>query len=518
MRAIRTTCLALAVTLPLAAADCAALAKLALPTTTITVADEVTTGTFQPPAGKPLADLPAFCRAAGVIKPSSDSDIRVEVWLPVNGWNSKFVGVGNGGFAGAIAYGGLASAVRNGYAVAATDTGHQAGGTDAGWALGHPEKVIDYGYRAIHETAVVGKALAETYYGAKPKRSYFSSCSNGGRQALMEAQRFPEDYDGIIAGAPANDFTHLASFFVSIVQATAGTPGAYVSQAKLPAIQSAALAACDKLDGVADGVVENPATCRFELAKLKCEGAESDSCLTAPQMEGVKRIYAGLRDSKGKLLYPGFSMGGEAQPGGWGPWMTGPAPEKATMLAFGAGFYKNLVYGDPAWDYKKFNPDTDVKAAMAKVAPIVNATDPDLRRFEARGGKLILYHGWCDAAIPAQAVIDYYNSVQKKLGKKRTAGFVRLFLVPGMQHCGGGAGPNTFGQGGPTRGDAASDISAALEKWVETGAAPERIVASRNSEAEVRTRPLCAYPKVARYKGTGGTNEAANFDCASPGK
>jgi len=437
--------------------------------------------------------------------------------MPSTGWNSKFQGVGNGGFAGSITYAGLADAVRNGYAAASTDTGHQGGGTDAAWALGHPEKVVDFGHRAIHEMTVTGKAITEAFYGAKPRRSYFSSCSNGGRQALMEAQRYPQDYDGIIAGAPANNWTHLLGLAVSNMQATAGSATAYIPAAKLPAIQAAALAACDKSDDVEDGVVENPTACRFDPGTLLCSGAEDNKCLTAAQVKALRKLYDGMRDAKGRLLYPGYSPSGEADQAGWGPWITGAAPEKSLMFAFGTGFYKNIVFNDPAWDYKKFT-DADFKTAEAKTASIMNSTDPNLRRFKARGGKLILYHGWCDAAIPAQAVIDYYRSVQKKMGSKGTAEFVRLFMVPGMQHCGGGAGPNTFGQFGVAQGDARSNIAAALEKWVETGAAPEEIVATKKTSSAVRTRPLCAYPRVAKYKGTGSTDEAGNFDCVEPGK
>lgn len=503
------------------AGDCAGLARLGLPETTITIAEEVTAGAFQPPGGQGLKGLPAFCRVAGVIKPSSDSDIRFEAWMPAMGWNSKFQGVGNGGFAGSISYGGLADAVRNGYAAASTDTGHQGGGTDATWALGHPEKVVDFGHRAIHETTVKGKAITEAFYGSKPKRSYFNSCSNGGRQALMEAQRYPEDYDGIISGAPANHWTHLLGLAVSNMRATAGNAAAYIPQAKLPAIQAAALTVCDKLDAVEDGVVENPAACRFDPATLLCGGAENGKCLTEPQVNALGKLYDGLRDSKGKLLYPGYAMSGEAEQGGWGQWITGPEPEKSLLFAFGTGFYKNMVFGDPAWDYRKFNVDADLRTAVAKTAGILNATDPDLQRFKARGGKLILYHGWCDAAIPAQAVIDYYRSVTKKLGAKRTAEFVRLFMVPGMQHCGGGAGPSAFGQGGVAQGDARSNIAAALERWVEQGTAPEEVIATKDRSAAnpvVRTRPLCAYPKVAKYKSTGGTDDASSFACVEPGK
>ncbi len=510
-----------ALAMPAAGGDCADLAKLNLPVTKINVAEEVTTGTFQPPGGRGLKNLPVFCRVAGVIQASGDSNILFEVWMPAEGWNAKFQGIGNGGFAGSISYAGLADAVRNSYAAASTDTGHQGNGTDATWAAGHPEKVVDFGHRAIHETALKGKAIAEAFYGSKPKRSYFNSCSNGGRQALMEAQRYPEDYDGIISGAPANHWTHLLSLAMSIMQATAGDAAGYISQSKLPGIQAAALASCDKLDGVEDGVVENPAGCRFDPAMLLCRGAQTDKCLTQPQVKALEKIYDGLRDSKGKLLYPGYSMSGEAEEGGWAPWITGPEPEKSQMFAFGTGFYKNMVFGDPAWDYRKFSVDADFKIAVARTAGILNATNPDLRRFKARGGKLILYHGWCDAAIPAQAVIDYYQRVVKKMGSKSTREFVRLFMVPGMQHCGGGAGPNAFGQGGVAQGDARSNISAALERWVEQGVAPEEIIATRNRGATsgpARTRPLCAYPKVARYKGAGSTDDAADFECVAPGK
>ncbi len=486
------------------AADCASLGKLALPHTTIAEAAAVPAGDF-----KSQKNLPAFCRVAGAIAPSADSDIRFEVWLPAAGWNGKFLGVGNGGYAGSISFGGMAEAIRSGYATASTDTGHTAkGGVDASWALGHPEKVIDFGHRAIHEMTVKGKAITEAFYGAAPKRSYFSSCSNGGRQALMEAQRYPADYDGIIAGAPANDWVHLMTNGARIMHAMQA-PESYIPAAKLPAIQAAALAACDRNDAVPDGVVENPAQCRFDPSVLLCRGAENDQCLTAPQVESLRAIYSKLRDAKGRQVYPGYALGGEAEPGGWGAWITGPAPEKSAMFAFSTNFFKYMVYGDENWDYRKFDLARDLAAAR-KVAVHLSAVNPDLRAFHARGGKLILYHGWCDAAIPGQAVIDYYDSVVRKMGAKRAGQFVRLFMAPGVQHCGGGAGPNNFGQGSAPKGDPAQSIAAALLAWVEEGRAPEQIVAMRKG----RTRPLCAYPKTARYKGSGSTDDAANFECA----
>jgi feruloyl esterase len=507
---------------PAGAATCESLARLSLPATAISVAESVPAGSFAPPGGKPIPNLPAFCRVAGSIKPSSDSDIQFEVWMPASGWNRKFLGIGNGGYAGSIGFGGLAAAVAKGYASASTDTGHRAGGTDASWALGHPEKVIDFGYRAIRETTVQGQAIVRAFYGERPRRSYFSSCSNGGRQALMEAQRFPQDYDGIIAGAPANYWTRLMSTAIWDVQATLSDPASYIPASKLPAIQAASLAACDANDGVKDGVIENPARCRFDPSKLLCNGPESDQCLTAPQLAALKKLYSGPANSKGELVFPGYPTGGEAGAGGWGSWITGDGPGKSLMYAYGTQFYRDIVFSDLAWDFRAFQLDRDLKTAEDKVARVLNSTDPDLKRFRDRGGKLILYHGWCDAAIPAPNTINYYRSVEAKMGAGRTRSFVRLYMVPGMQHCSGGAAPNSFGQGGPPQGDPRSNIAASLERWVEDGVAPGPIVATlyktgtNPASGIVRTRPLCPYPQVAKWNGTGSADEAANFTCVLP--
>jgi hypothetical protein len=498
---------------------CDALTKLSLPATTINRAESVPAGSFNPPSGKALANLPAFCRVAGVIKPSSESNIQFEVWLPASGWNGKFQGLGNGGFAGAIGYDQLGIAVTGGYATAATDTGHQAGGTDASWALGHPEKIADFGYRAIHETAVQAKAIIHAFYGEAPKRSYFSSCSNGGRQALMEAQRYPDDYDGIIAGAPANYWTHLLANAAWDQLALGGEKDSYIPFKKLRAIQDAALAACDSLDGVKDGVIENPARCHFDPGVLLCKAAETDSCLTAPQVAALKKLYEGGHNSHGQI-FPGYAPGGEAEPGGWTVWITGASPEHSLMYAFGTQFFKNMVFDNANWDYHTFNADRDTQAADEKQSRNMNATDPDLSRFRAHGGKLLMYHGWSDAAIAPQNAINYYDSVVGKMGAKDAGGFVRLFMVPGMQHCFAGVGPNSFGQFGVSNGDPDHDIDAALERWVEKGVAPEHIIAAKHKSdmdgksAVIRTRPLCAYPLVAHYKGSGSTDDAANFTCA----
>lgn len=498
--------LALSFATPLLAADCADLAKLALPQAKVTLATAIPAGAFTPPGGRPIPNLPAFCRLAATLTPTSDSDIKIEVWLPAK-WNNQLFGVGNGGYAGSISYSGLAEGLRHGFAAVSTDTGHTAT-PDASWALNHPEKITDFGHRAIHLMTVQAKAVITAHYGTAPKKSYFSSCSNGGRQALMEAQRYPEDYDGIIAGAPANAWISLMTTAAKNTQATGR---AYLPAAKLPAIQAAVLTACDQLDGVKDSVLENPAACRFDPASLRCAGPETNDCLTAPQIESLKTVYAGLRSAQGKPLFPGYSPSGEAEPGGWGPWITGPAHDKSALYGFSTSFFRFFVHSDPNWDYKTFDISKDLPAAQ-KLAPALDSTSPDLKAFHARGGKLILYHGWCDAAIPAQNAIDYYQSVVKKMGTKRAAQFVRLFMVPGMQHCSGGVGPHTFGQSSSPQGDPTTNIAAALARWVEQGQAPEQLIASKPG----RTRPLCAYPKQARYKGTGSTDDAANFTCTAP--
>jgi dienelactone hydrolase len=502
-----------------AAQTCESLGKLTLPATSIASAESVPAGSFTAPTGKAMSNLPAFCRVTGAIKPAPDSNIQFEVWMPAASWNGKFQGVGNGGFAGSIGYDQMGDAVAHNYATASTDTGHHAGGTDATWALDHPDKITDFGNRAIHETAVKAKAIVHAFYGDGPQRSYFSSCSNGGRQALMEAQRYPEDYDGIIAGAPANYWTHLLANAAWDNLALLGDKDSFIPPKKLPAIQAAALAACDAQDGVKDGVIEDPSRCHFDPAVLACQAAESDSCLTAPQVAALKKLYAGGRNSHGQL-FPGYAPGGEAEPGGWAVWITGPAPERSLMYAFGTQFFKNMVFDNAAWDYHTFDADRDTKAAEDKQSGNLNATDADLSRFRERGGKLILYHGWSDAAIAPENTIDYYNSVAKQMGASQTTTFVRLFMVPGMQHCGGGSGTNSFGQLTVSSGDADRDMDAALERWVEKGVAPERIVAAKrkndmNPASDiVRTRPLCAYPLVAHYQGSGSTDDAANFVCA----
>ena len=463
-------------------------------------------------------DLPAFCRVAVEAKPTSDSDIKIQVWLPASGWNGKLQGVGNGGFAGQIDETQLGNALKRGYAATATDTGHTGSPIDAIWAVGQPEKVIDFGHRGIHEMTRVAKAVVQAYYGKAQQKSYFAGCSDGGREALMEAQRYPEDYDGILAGAPANNWTPLLTTAAYDTQALTQDAANFIPQNKIATIAAAVNAACDASDGVKDGILNDPRQCHFDPATIQCKGEDADTCLTAAQVSTLKKLYAGTPDAKGRVVYPGYLPGAEEGQGGWGLWITGPAPQKSLMASFGKAFFSDFVYEKTDWDLKSFSVDADLKAATDKTAQALNATDPNLKPFAARGGKLIIYHGWNDPAITALNTVNYYDSVIKTMGSKEVPEFVRLYMVPGMQHCGDGRGTDSFGAVGDfNSGDPRNSVAAALEQWVEKGTAPGTIIASKfegedHTHAKM-TRPLCVYPQEAKYKGSGDPNDAANFAC-----
>ncbi|HSB17020.1 MAG TPA: tannase/feruloyl esterase family alpha/beta hydrolase [Bryobacteraceae bacterium] len=509
------------------AAGCERLASSAVPNTRIVLAQSVPAGAFDgPPAvfsGANLSSfyksLPAFCRIVAKAQPSADSDIGIEVWMPTSGWNGKLRGLGNGGFAGQMDYMQMGTAVKSGYAAAATDTGHTGGPVDASWAMGHPEKVIDFGHRAVHEMTLVAKALVRAFYGHGPERSYFAGCSDGGREALMEAQRYPADYDGILAGAPANDWTRLLTMSVMDSQALLVDPRSYIPPAKIAVIAAAVRDSCDEQDGLRDGIVNDPRQCPFDPARLVCHSGEADTCLTDQQASALRKLYDGPRDSKGKLIFPGYSPGAEEGDGGWITWITGPAPGKSVMLMFGLGYFSNMVYEQADWDFKTFTPEAGLEAAERKTAAALNATDANLEPFMKHGGKLLLYHGWADPAIPPLNTIRYYDSVVSSLGQQRANSFVRLFMIPGMQHCSGGPGPDWIGQDGVMEpGDPLHNANTALEQWVERGAAPAKLVATKlvmgESAGKARTtRLLCPHPTVARYSGSGDTGDAANFEC-----
>lgn len=486
---------------PVFAASCESLATLALKDTAVTTARLVPAGQFVAPgdrqnAGRgpsPYATLGEFCRVAATLTPTSDSDIKVEVWLPARNWNGKFQAVGNGGWAGVISYSAMADAVRAGYASASTDTGHVGGrGT---FALGHPEKLVDFAWRSEHEMAVKAKAVIAAFYGSGPRLSYWNGCSTGGRQGLKAAQMFPDDYDGIVAGAPAN----RTAISLWIADAVLKDPASYIPPSKYPVIHQAALAACDARDGLKDGLIDDPRSCRFDPSVLACKAGDGPDCLTAPQVTAAKKIYSpAINPRTGKEMFASLVPGTEL---GWGVQAQGPEPSANIYDQ-----YRYVVFKDANWDWKTFNFDSDVVRGDLPENLIMNATDPNMQKFFARGGKLLLYHGWSDPNVPAVNTIKYYDQVVAHVGgASKAADRVRLFMAPGMGHCGGGTGPNTFDKMGP------------LEQWVEQGKAPEQLPASHSTDGKVdRTRPLCAYPQVARHTGTGSTDDAANFVCRAP--
>jgi feruloyl esterase len=477
-----------------AAANCESLSSLALKDGSVTMAQAVAAGGFTQPGGRgggaAYANLPAFCRVAATLKPSSDSEIKIEVWLPSGNWNNSLESAGNGAWAGTIGYPAMATALAGGYAAASTDTGHTGGSVM--FVAGHPERLTDFAYRAVHAMTVAAKAITAGYYGQAPKHSYFNGCSTGGRQAIAEAQRFPGDYDGIIAGDPDFYATHIQAAQLFIGQSAHLTESSYIPPANYPALHKAALDACDALDGVKDGVIEDPTRCKFDPGTIACTDVAGPSCLTPQQVETARKTYAGVH--AGKSMLWGLEPGSES---GWAS-LSGPQP-----LGLALDTYQYLVFNDPKWDYHTLDATKDVAAADKAIGATMNSADPNLKPFFSHGGKLILYHGWADPGIPPMFSVEYYkNVVDKTGGMKKAADSIRLFMVPGMGHCQGGDGPSTF------------DSMAALADWVEHGKSPERMIASHSSGGQVdRTRPLCPYPQTALYKGSGSTDDAANFSC-----
>lgn len=505
------SCLLSVAAFGLAQQPCEQLAKLNLPGLTVASAGPVAAGTFTPPV-QPVrpVQVPAFCRVIGVLWP----EINFELWLPAQ-WNKKYLAVGNGGLAGTINYASMAGPLQAGYAVGSTDTGHKAAETE--WALGHFERVVDFGYRAIHVMAQADKAIVRTFYGSEAQHSFFDGCSNGGRQALMEAQRYPEDFDGIIAGDPGNHWTRLYSGgHAWIVRAM--LDDGYIPTAKVPIIAKAVNKACDALDGIEDGILNDPRKCHIDPTVLLCKGSVQDDCLTSAQVDAVRKIWNGARTAEGDQIQPPILPGGEDGTGGWQQWITSTGPASGGHATLGLAAFRYIAFENPKWDWRDFKFDapkgfdSDVEFVDQKLGPIMNATDPDLRPFQARGGKLIQYHGLSDPDISPWDSIHYYEDVAATVGRgsnaiRDTASFYRLFLVPGMQHCRGGPGPNEF------------NMLGALEKWVEQGVAPDSVVASHATNGKVdRTRPLCAYPKEAKWNGSGSADQAENFSCVLPGK
>jgi len=497
---------------PTFAASCESLASTALPHATVTMAETVLPGTFalsgsagtaQGGAGPKFDDLAAFCRVMATSKPSSDSDIKIEVWLPVSGWNGKFQGTGNGCFGGAISYTAMADVLRTGSAGAATDTGHDSTKGcfvpgDGAFALGHPEKLKDFGERAYHDMTVDAKILIAAFYGSGPKLSFLDQCGGGSREGLSEVQRYPEDWDAVAAGGLDGYSTHHVLAQLWAWQATHKTEASYIPPSKYPILHEAALAACDVRDGVKDGVISDPTRCKFDPAVLKCKGVDGPNCLTAPQVEAARTIYTAPTNprTKEKLfgpLLPGSELG-------WGA-VAGPQP-----FAYAIDVFKYVAFKDPTWDIRTrpINFDSDVKLVDAPENLILDASDPDISKFIDRGGKLLMIGGWSDTPIAPSSNTQYFDALIEKMGPKRLKDSVRFYMVQGMGHCPGKAGPNAY----------YVDTFHIIQDWKERGIVPEDLIATHYVNGkEDRKVLVCQYPRVAIYKGSGDANDPANFSC-----
>jgi len=471
----------------IAAGSCESLVGLAVPAASITRTAVV------PAGATPFKTPRAFCRVLVTMTPTSDSVIKLEVWLPVDGWNGKFLAVGNGDAAGVISYAAMTDAVGRGYATSSTDTGHV--GNSMEFALGHRERYVDFGYRSLHEMTLKAKAIIEAFYGTQPQLSYWSGCSQGGRQGITEAARYPSDYDAIIAGAAAIEHMQLHAARIALNVFVHRSANSYIPPEKYPVIHRAALNACDALDGVKDGLIEDPARCRFDPHVLECKGGDGPSCLTPAQVETARGMYAPIKEpSTGSVISPALLQPGSEL--GWAR-LAGPEPLRNAVEPF-----KYVVFNNPKWDWHAFSLATDLPRALQVDNGIINFTDPNLEPFFDRGGKLLMYHGWADPQVTPLSSIRYFTDVLKSVGESTRRKFIQLYMEPGVNHCRGGEGPDTF------------DVVGALEEWVKTGNAPARIIASHSTEFTVdRTRPLCPYPQVAAYKGTGSIDSAGNFRC-----
>ena len=515
---------------PAAADRCTNLLSMSLlPNTKITLAQTYTagqtvSGTTTAPAG--------LCRVAGTIKPGPKSNVQFEVWIPTDGsWNGKYQQIGNGGFAGSISLSGIANAVSRGYATAGTDDGTSGPPSGAPAFIGNPDVLLDYGYRAIKATSEDSKTIIDIVTGQAPSYSYFVGCSDGGREALQEAQRFPNDFDGIIVGSPVNDQVgEFGSSYLYDMQATltgrqtTGIPDAYIPTSKLPLLSNAALTQCVGKDGgvAKDAFLSDPRQCFFDPGVVECRhGQDPDTCLTPAQVEAAREIYAGPHDH-GILLFPGYEPGGEAATGDWSTWISGSSPTMpGSQYTLGFGFGCDLMQGVTSCDYLGgIDVVQQDDTARRIFQPILSSVNPDLRPFKAHGGKMIQYAGWADTAIAPENGLNYYRKVTQTIGDPHD--FYRIFMVPGMAHCSGGAGPNAFGNGtsnGPVI-DADHDLVKALERWVEQGIAPDKLIATHYvnnvpAQGVQFQRPLCPYPERGEYVGKGDPNDAANFRCVA---
>ena len=511
--------------------SCESLANFSHPNTTINSAQSQSGGAYVAPDAWHLAftNLPPYCEVLATIAPTADSSIGVRVWMPTQRYNGRYLGTGNGGYAGGYFFSELADGINRGFATANTNMGATgAAGVNGDALVGHPEKWKDFGWRATHLMTVFSKALINTFYGNPASRSYFAGCSTGGQQGLMEAQRFPNDYDGILAGAPAFNRTHIHTVPVAQYRATHATPASYIPATKFDVINQAVLAQCRGKDGGAptDAFLTDPRLCKFDPATLACPaGLDGPTCLNPDQVAAMKVYYTGsVNLATGALIHPGNARGSEtSNPAALGLALNESLPEPSFDSLF------KWVFG-LTWQWQTFDFNRHVDMVDEVLAKDLNATSTELRPFANRGGKLILYTGWADPLIPSQSTINYYNALVASYGGthgaaalKKTQNFARLFMAPGMWHCKEGPGPSSFGnvlaQQAPSY-DTQYDLLTSLTQWVEQGIAPESVIATKyNTDTRelgiAMQRPLCAYPKIPVYKGAGNPNVASSFACAA---
>jgi hypothetical protein len=501
------------------AVECTDLKRVVSPNTQVTSAAPES-GSFQTPKdglGNTTKVTLPFCRVTGVAHSVPGSDIHFEVWLPpADKWIGGMLTSGDLGHSGAPNYPSMNDGLERGFAAVGDDLGHQSNAFAMDWAVGHPTRLVDWGYRASHFTAVAAKAVIDAYYGHPARHAYFTGCSHGGGTALGEAQRYPADYDGIIAGDFGEDWTALSAAYVYEAQVALNDPASNLSSAKISLVQRAAVAACQGQDGVKDGIIGDPRECHFDPGVLQCKAGDAPDCLTGTQIDTVRKLYAGARNNAGRQIFPGLDPGSEFM---WGFLVAGPNP------FLGADFFKYAVYDGANIDWHKISLDHDVNYANARLGSIVNNESGYLGEFEARGGKLILYSGWADALINSRNAVNYYDRVEA-MQPTTASKFARLYMAPGMGHCSGGPGPNAFGgtrylnagQPNPPKLDPEHDLISAIVAWVEKGEAPGPIIATKFNDDDAAKRiamqrPLCPFPQIAKYGGTGDTNSAANFSC-----
>jgi len=501
--------------------DCTKAAGLTLPGVTITSAEHVAAGALKlDDTSLNTQALPAFCRIIGNINPRPKSEIHFETWLP-DDWNGRYLQAGNGGFAGSIAFGGLVAGLKNGFAVTNQDGGHRSDGADMSWALQSEEIIEDFGNKALYETAKVSKQFVADYYGKPAHHAYFSGCSDGGRESLMSVQRYPDQFDGWVVGAPENDFTRELSSELVLTQASRMAKKAWTSQ-QLKLVAEHSRSQCDAADGLKDGLIGDPRSCDAKVDALICKAGETKNCLPADIATAVKASYAGLPATASRPALSGLALakGAEDDPGGWATWMSDVDGKGAGWHEpYAQEYFGTYIYQKKDIDLSTLDPDKAYADAFAKASRYVDALDTDLSKQRAAGKKILQYQGWSDTGIPVQVSLDYYTSVEKKLGGP-VDDFYRLFLAPGMGHCGGGIGPNFFGGNSDayTPFDADHHALAAIVAWVEKGKAPETLIGTKYADNDPHAkvemqRPICMFPKTIHYKGTGATDKPESFEC-----